>query len=227
MSNGNQIPQQQTSSTKMLRAMVGIGLLCALLIVLTYEGTFARIERNKAAALDMAVFNVVQGIDNKIPFELTGTTLTAIGEDGATGSVIYAGYDSLGTLKGFAIEGSGMGYADIIRILYGYDHVNETVTGITVLESKETPGLGDKIEKDEAFLANFEALDVKLNASGDALANMVVPVKNGEKTNAWEVDGITGATISSRAIANIIGESSNIVLPVIRKNLDALESNKE
>ena len=120
-----------------------------------------------------------------------------------------------------------MGYADIIRILYGYDHVNEIVTGITVLESKETPGLGDKIEKDEAFLANFEALDVKLNASGDALANMVVPVKNGEKTNAWEVDGITGATISSRAIANIIGESSNIVLPVIRKNLDKLESNKE
>ena len=31
---------------KMLRAMVGIGVLCALLIVLTYEGTFDRIENN-------------------------------------------------------------------------------------------------------------------------------------------------------------------------------------
>ena len=38
----------------MLRAMAGIGLICALLIVLTFEGTLPRIERLKAEALEKA-----------------------------------------------------------------------------------------------------------------------------------------------------------------------------
>ena len=41
---------------KMLQAMVGIGILCALLIVLTYQGTLPVIEKNKAEALEKAIF---------------------------------------------------------------------------------------------------------------------------------------------------------------------------
>ncbi len=212
----------------MLRAMVGIGLLCALLIVLTYEGTFARIERNKAAALDLAVFTVVNDITSKVAYVLTPDgTLAMESDDAPDGTVVYAGFDSTGVLRGFAIEASAMGYADMIRILYGYDHTSQTVTGMTVLESKETPGLGDKIEKDAAFLANFRALDVSLNSSGSDLDNAVTPVKNGEKVNAWEVDGITGATISSRAIAAAIGESAQVALPAIQQNLEMLDNYKD
>ena len=51
MSTTAPIQQANTaSSRKMLQAMVGIGILCALLIVLTYEGTLSRIETNKAEA---------------------------------------------------------------------------------------------------------------------------------------------------------------------------------
>ena len=84
---------------------------------------------------------------------------------------------------------------------------NQTVVGFYVLESKETPGLGYKIEKDPNFLENFKALDVSLAEDFSALKNKVVPVKQGKKENAWEVDCITGATISSKAIGNIIGAS--------------------
>ena len=91
------------------------------------------------------------------------------------------------------------------------------------MESKETPGLGDKIEKDDDFLANFIALDVSLNEQKDALKNKVVPVKKGDKKNEWEVDGITGATISSRAIGNIIGDSSEKLVPLIYKNKSTFE----
>ena len=49
---------------------------------------------------------------------------------------------------GVAVEASGKATPDIIRILYGYDPENRQVVGFYVLESKETPGLGDKIEKD-------------------------------------------------------------------------------
>jgi electron transport complex protein RnfG len=84
-----------------------------------------------------------------------------------------------------------------------------------VLESKETPGLGDKIEKDANFLANFGNLDVSLTDDLTQLKNKVVPVNHGTKSNQWEVEGITGATISSRAIGNIIGNSSQHWVPLI------------
>ena len=210
----------------MLRAMVGIGILCALMIVLTYEGTFDRIERNKAEALERAIFKVLPGIESKEAFYLTENDAFVQGEGTEDGPVVYAGYDGNGDFAGLAIEASGMGFADVLRILYGYDPTTETVVGFYVLESKETPGLGDKIEKDADFLANFAALDVSLNDAKTQVNNKVVPVKHGEKSNAWEVDGITGATISSRAIGNIIGESSEVLMPLIYKNLEAFEGAK-
>ena len=45
-----------------------------------------------------------------------------------------------------------MGYQDVIRVLYGYSFAEEAVVGIRVLESKETPGLGTRIETDPDFL---------------------------------------------------------------------------
>jgi len=207
-----------TNSFSMLRAMVGIGALCALLIVLTYEGTLPRVERLKAEALQRAIFQVVPEISDTKAFCWENGALTAATE--ASGSVIYAGYNELGEFKGVAIEASGQGYADIIRILYGYDPEKQAVVGFYVLESKETPGLGDKIEKEERFLSNFISLDVSLSDNLQSLVNEVIPVKSGEKQNPWEVDGITGATISSRAIGNIINESMKVWAPRIYQNKD-------
>ncbi len=65
---------------------------------------------------------------------------------------------------------------------------------------RETPGIGDKILTDKDFLANFNALDVQLNADLTALANEVKTVKHGTKTEPWQVDAISGATITSRAV---------------------------
>ncbi len=212
----------------MLRAMVVIGTLCALLISFTYEGTFSIIEKNKAEALERAIFQVLPGVASTATYQLNpDNTFSRAGAETAAGDLVYAGFDEAGDLVGVALEGSGQGYADIIRVLYGYDPAKEAVVGMYVLESKETPGLGDKIEKDPAFLENFEALDVSLNASHDALANPVVPVKHGTKENPWEVDGITGATISSRAIGNILGASTERWVPLIYQHKDTFTPQTE
>ena len=215
------------NSFSMLRAMVGIGILCALMIVLTYEGTFGRIEQLKAEALEKAIFRVIPGIVKSSAFQLDpdGNFVEASEEN--TTPMIYAGYDENDRLVGVAVEASGQGYADILRILYGYDPESQKIIGFYVLESKETPGLGDKIEKDPNFLANFGALDLSLNDDWSAVKNRVIPVKKGAKENAWEVEGITGATISSRAIGNIIGESTDYWVPVIYKNKEKLMLNSE
>jgi len=214
----------KAGSFKMLRAMVGIGILCALLIVLTFEGTKPIIEKNKAEALERAIFKVLPGAVTKKTFVLDqNQNFVALKGEEKEGQKIYAGYDENEELIGLAVEASGMGFADILRILYGYDPEKEAIIGFYVLESKETPGLGDKIEKDPAFLANFEALDVSLTEDESEVKNTVVPVKSGEKEHPWQVDGITGATISSKAIGNIIGRSTEELIPIIYQNKEVFE----
>ncbi|MCB1707155.1 MAG: FMN-binding protein, partial [Halioglobus sp.] len=87
--------------------------------------------------------------------------------------------------------------------------------GMQVLASRETPGLGDKIEKDPAFIANFRALAVPLSADGLALRQPIEAVKSGAKTRPSQIDGITGATISSKAVAAILRQSSTRWVPVV------------
>ncbi len=207
----------------MYRALVGIGMLCGLLIAVAYQGTLPVIERNRAAFLERAVFAVLPDASRRATF-----TLTADGSlepaTGPAGERVHAGFDDSGRLVGVAVEASGMGYADTISLLYGYAPAREAIVGVRVLASKETPGLGDKIESDADFLANFEALDVGLDATGDALAHPIETVKAGQKTEAWQIDGITGATVSSQAIGNILATSTAAWVPVIARELHQLES---
>jgi electron transport complex protein RnfG len=208
MNETQSTPHSVGNSGKMLKAMVGIGIMCALLIVVTYEVTLPRVEHLKDQALQEAILKVLPGSVEARPYRFDENEGFVLIKEAEGTAVIYAGYDNQGSLVGLAIEASGQGYADVIRILYGYDPDKEQIIGFYVLESKETPGLGDKIEKDEVFLNNFDGLDVALNSSADDLKNEVVAVKSGTKSNPWEIDGITGATISSRAIASIIDQSA-------------------
>ena len=188
------------NSLKMLRAMISIGLICALIIVLTYQGTQSRIARLKAEALEKAIFRVIPGMITKKIFQidLNGQLVETTAETNGV-TRIYAGYDENGKLAGVAMEANGIGFAGTLRVLYGYDPWKQIITGLHVLESKETPGLGDKIEKDTDFLANFAALDVSLNDDFSAPRNTIITVKAGHKKNPWEVDGITGATIDRKS----------------------------
>ena len=63
---------------------------------------------------------------------------------------------------------------------------------------------------------------MRLVDDGSAVANPIEFVKPGEKENPWQVDGITGATISSEAIADILRRSTSRWIPTIRGNADDL-----
>lgn len=208
----------------MYRAMVGVGLLCGLLIVTVFQLTGPVIARNRAEALERAILHVLPEARSSASFRLAADgSFTPVLEGtagGNAGRAVHAGYDAGGELVGLALEGRGMGYQDVIHLLYGYDFRHDAVTGIRVLESRETPGLGDRIETDPGFLANFERLDVSLDPAGSALANPIEATKHGEKQHPWQVDGITGATISSVAIADILRESTAFWVPRVRGRLD-------
>jgi electron transport complex protein RnfG len=87
---------------------------------------------------------------------------------------------------GYIVEGYGKGYSSYINILVSVDK-NFVVKKVSVLHHAETPGLGDEIERDY-FLDQFE---------GKSIDHLVV-VK-GETRE--DIQAISGATISSRAVA--------------------------
>lgn len=211
-----------TPTWPMYRTLVGIGMLCGLMIAVVFQGTRPIIEKNRAEALERAVFAVIPAAVSRVTYVLTPDGF--VPDADSRGERVHAGFDANGGLVGIAIEAGGMGYADTITVLYGYAPELEAVVGIQVLTSKETPGLGDKIETDAVFLENFIALDASLDASGEALNNRIVTVKRGQKTEPWQIDGITGATISSKAIGDILAASTEHWVPKIKKRLDELSA---
>lgn len=220
MSAPGLIEQPPTSAWSMYRAIVGIGALCALLIVTVYETTSARIRENQERFLARAISQVLPAAHS--------TTAVVVADDGrleesaeVSSLPVFLGYDTAAELVGAVITAEGMGYQDNIRVLYAYSFEHAAIVGFKVLDSKETPGLGDRIEKEAHFLANFENLDATLSPAGDALLHPIVTVKQGQKTEPWQVDGITGATITSEAIGNILNDSANVWVPIVERNARA------
>ena len=197
----------------MFRALVGIGVLCALAIVLVYEATRPIIRRNKLDMLRRAVTEVLPGATSSAAFQLTADGRFEPAPADGGGDLVFAGYDDAGRLVGLAITARGMGYQDVVQILYGYSFETQSVLGISVLESRETPGLGDRIESDPEFLRNFGSLDVSQNPDGSAVAHPIEFVKRGAKDAAWQIDGITGATVTSQATAEMLRLSTTQWIP--------------
>ncbi|MEZ5613941.1 MAG: FMN-binding protein [Rhodocyclaceae bacterium] len=217
-------PQPQaTPATSLLKTLGLVSTVCGLIIVAAYQGTYDAAAANRRLALERTVFKVVPAATSMVEWQATPQGIRPAGDEPSAGAVkFYAAYDAQDKLAGIAVEGAAKGYADVVRILFGYAPGCQCVTGFGLVASKETPGIGDKIVTDEAFLANFEALDVKLNAELSALAHEVKAVKHGTKANPWEIDAIAGATVTSRAVGKAINDSAQRLLPKLLPELDKL-----
>ncbi len=202
------------SSARLVATLAFAGFLSGLIIVSVFEATLPTITAYKAKMLREAVFKVLPGTIGLQRLVYRDGTLTAVEQAGKDEESIFAGYDKTGQLVGYAIPGAGPGFQDIIRLLYGYLPDQRKVVGMEILESRETPGLGDKIYKDAAFVANFDALSIDPE---------IESVKKGKKTAPNQVDAITGATISSKAVVRIINQANERWLP----RLETVETGKK
>jgi len=170
------------------------GLFSGLVLVLAYLATLPLIKRNQERALEAAIYQVLPGAETrKIFIEKDGKLVEAESAEGE--EAVYGGYDAGGKLVGYGIPAAGSGFQDTISLIYGYDPFKQQIIGMQVLESRETPGLGDKIVGDQKFHGNFKALEVLPE---------IVAVASGTKAKENEVDSISGATISSKAVVKIL-----------------------
>jgi electron transport complex protein RnfG len=86
-------------------------------------------------------------------------------------------------VKGEAVKVAPRGYGGPVEMLVGVNKEGK-VTGLKILNHRETPGLGANITK-PGFLKQF---------IGKSMKDPIEPKK--------DIDAITGATISSRAVCN-------------------------
>lgn len=213
------------ASFQLIATLAAISIISGLLVATTFEVTRDPIMKNRREALEKAVFTVLPTAKSRRNFLLDASGLKELPDSDIAQANLYAGYDADGRLTGVAMEGSARGYQDVVKILYSYVPDRQIITGFTVLQSSETPGLGDRVESDPGFLANFQALEASLNPDGTALAHAIVTVKNGSKEHSWQIDAISGATITSTAIGNALNSSAAEMLPNLQKHQNALEKN--
>ena len=217
---------QTTPALTLIRALGVVSAVCGLIIVGTYEGTLPAADANRRIATERAVFKVLPQAKSIVEYAVLpegGIAPAKGGGEGGGGLKFYAAYDEAGKLAGVAAEGAAKGYADTVRVMFGYEVTCQCVVGIGVVSMRETPGIGDKITTDKDFLANFKALDVKLTADMKALANEVKVVKHGTKNQPWQIDAISGATITSRAVGKGINDTAKALLPQLVPNLEKLK----
>jgi electron transport complex protein RnfG len=106
---------------------------------------------------------------------------------------MYAGY-LRGERRGFAFMCFPAGYGGVIETVVGVSS-SGNVSGVSVVRHSETPGLGANITGGE-FQRRFVGIP----------AGTEVKVKK----DGGQVDAITGATVSSRAVANAVNEALRV-----------------
>ena len=112
--------------------------------------------------------------------------------------------DSDGQQVGWVLPFEGQGFADKIKVLVGMNADLSTLTGIWVLEQKETPGLGDYITA-EYFRDRFAGKS----------ADLTLTVVKGEPRGPQEVEALTGATVSSESVVRIVNRAMETLKGIV------------
>ena len=189
---------------RMIIVMTGVLVLSGLVLAASYSGLSPRIEENRVAALNASLASIFTPSDGASP-EAAGLTFSQLDTDR---SVVYSG-ERDGRLVGYAVRLQAQGYGGAITLLVGLSPYLESVSGLQVVEQVETPGLGGRITE-AAFRRQFERLRADRPISF---------VKNIEPDpGANEIQAISGATITSRAVVVGINEQLASALDAIARS---------
>ncbi len=177
------------TSTRLIVVLTGIAVISGAILSFFNILTAERIENYKLEQLRQSVAMVMPGTQD---YE----TLTL------SGKVFYLGKDAQGSPTGVAFKAVGNGFQSKLEILVGMDLEMKKILALKVLSQMETPGLGTKIETDPTnkehpgwFMAQFENLNT---------LNGIRYVKNEVPDQEGEIQAITGATISSKSVVEIL-----------------------
>jgi electron transport complex protein RnfG len=174
-------------------------------ILSTWDGfTKPKIEAYKLQELKKAIAEVLPPHDNYKEMQKGALKLYVAAKDDSVDPV------------GVALEAVGSGFQGKISIMLGVTTDFTEITGIKILEQIETPGLGTKIVEDPSnkedpfwFTNQFKRLKT---------VPQIEVIKNIKPSQPTEIQAITGATISSKAVATILNNYIELAKQTYQEN---------
>ena len=124
------------------------------------------------------------------------------------GFEVYKVFDQTDKSVGYSLVYAGNGFQGKIKLMIGLSEDLSKITSIEVLEQSETPGLGTLI-LDPPYKDQFNDLTPM---TGIKLVKGITP------SSPNEVQAITGATISSRAVVTIANEGISKLKALVSKS---------
>jgi electron transport complex protein RnfG len=187
--------------------LAGLAAVCTALVAITHTATAPRIAANAQAYLEKSLEPVLQGVE--YDGNLSESTIYLSPPHGLPGNEdvpIYRVYADGSPVAALFVVKAMDGFAGPIRLLIGID-ANGVITGVRVLEHRETPGLGDLIDIDKSnWIEQF---------TGKSLVAPLPPLW-AIKRDGGEFDQFTGASITPRSVIN-----------AVRQTLDYFAGNRE
>jgi electron transport complex protein RnfG len=176
--------KRESNFINMVVTLLIVTVIAALALGGVYTLTKEPIALAKKAKLESAIKAVVP------EFDQLRTEKVPVG-DGGDSMKMYVALQG-DQVVGTAIETFTMkGFSGRVELMVGFLQ-DGTIENTAVLMHKETPGLGDKMEKKKS--------DFSVQFNGKNPANYKLKVKK----DGGDVDAITAATISSRAFCDAV-----------------------
>lgn len=172
---------------KMILVLTVICVVAALLLGAAYSLTTDKIEKQKEEMIKDSLKAVLPSADS-FSDKVKGRTME-----------YFKGLDKNGSVIGYAFLGEGKGYSSVISIMIGVD-IYGKIQGIKILNQNETPGLGTRIEEVKGTRTVWDLI------KGKKIERSNIPwfQKQFSEKPIGEVQVITGATITSKAVINTV-----------------------
>lgn len=177
---------KESSFKNMVVILSLVCLISSAVVGGVYALTKDTIEKAQIAKENNAIAAVVPAFNNEPKADvqvIDGTNVYPAKKDG--------------NIVGYAIESTSTGFGGPIKLIVGFT-TDGTINNIEVVSASETPGLGDKINKNKSnFSVQFQ---------GKNPENFKLSVKK----DGGDVDAITASTISSRAFSKAVEQAYEI-----------------
>ncbi|MBN2483216.1 MAG: FMN-binding protein [Candidatus Omnitrophica bacterium] len=178
---------------KIISVLTIITVICGFILAFVFTSAQGKIQENQKQAIYRAITTIVPEAEN--------IQEKTYGED-----LVYELKDKNGEFLGYAYVTDGQGYQSTISILFAVDKDIRDILGIDIIESVETPGLGSRITED-AFKDQFKNVP---------LAGIFEVVKELPQ-NPHQIQAITSATVSSRAVVSIVNAGIEKLKAILKK----------
>ena len=172
--------------------------LCTALVAFTHEMTDERIADNERAWLEQSLQPALEGVEFDSDLTASRTTIRSPhGLPGSDDAVVYRAFQGTTPVAALFAVTARNGYSGPIRLLIGV-RADGRITGVHALSHRETPGLGDRIDRSKSdWIDQF---------AGRSLAD---PAASGWRIarDGGDFDQMTGASVTSRAVVGAVNET--------------------